>query len=242
MEHMDTSSQPRILLVDDDAMMTEHLSAVMARGGMDVQVAGDGQEALARIAQRRPDLVVLDILMPTLDGRATLRAIRADGDWLPVILLTEIGESFERAAALDEGADDYLTKPFDPVELLARIRAVLRRASVGAPPLHEINELTSGPLRVDRGAHRVFLDGRECQLTPRAFTVLEFLMNHADDVVTRERLLERVWGFESLVATRAVDLRVAEIRRVLGESGNERRFIDTVQGVGYRFMQPVERS
>ena len=116
-----------ILLVDDDETIREHLPPVLRRSGLDVRCASDGTEALREIAHRRPDLVVLDVMMPVLDGRETLRRIRADHDWLPVILLTQVGESFERAAALDEGADDYLNKPFDPQELMARIRAVLRR-------------------------------------------------------------------------------------------------------------------
>lgn len=238
------NAQPRksrVLLVDDDATIRKHLAPVLERNGLEVAVAVDGADALRIIARHRPDLVILDVLMPTLDGRETLRRIRADDDWLPVILLTEVGETFERAAALDDGADDYLTKPFDPLELMARIRAVLRRSVHGVAPLSAADALVAGPLHIDRPARRVFLHGRERPLTPRAFALLEFLMSHPDEVFSRARLLETVWGFEALVTTRAVDHRVAEIRKVLDEPGAD-SVIDTVSGEGYRFAREVERG
>lgn len=189
-----------------------------------------------------PDLVILDVMMPVMDGREALRRIRAGHDWLPVILLTQVGESFERAAALDEGADDYLNKPFDPQELLARIRAVLRRSSRGSVPLSAAQALRAGALRIDRPARRVFLGDVEKQLTPRAFALLEFLMSHPDEVFGRERLLQTVWGFDAIVTSRAVDHRVAEIRRVLGEDAAAASYVETVPGLGYRFVHPVERG
>lgn len=239
-------SQPavraRILLVDDDATIREHLTGVLARNGLDVSTAQDGATALAMIERSRPDLVILDVLMPRLDGRETLRRIRADGDWLPVILLTEVGETFERAAALDDGADDYLTKPFDPLELLARIRAVLRRSAGGVAPLSAAEALVAGDLRLERPARRVLLGGRERALTPRAFALLDFLMSHPDEVFSRERLMETVWGFESIVTTRAVDHRVAEIRRVLGDDPGDPAYLETIPGTGYRFLAAVARA
>jgi DNA-binding response OmpR family regulator len=180
--------------------------------------------------------------MPVLDGREVLRRIRAEHDWLPVILLTRVGESFERAAALDEGADDYLNKPFDPQELLARIRAVLRRSAAGAAPLTAAVGLRAGELRIDRPARRLFLRERELQLTPRAFALLEFLMAHPDEVFARDRLLQTVWGFDAVVTTRAVDHRVAEIRAVLGDDASAPTYLETVPGVGYRFVAPVIRG
>lgn len=236
------SPRPQILLVDDDATIREHLAPVLSRNGLDVDVAVDGADALRKIEHRRPSLVILDVLMPRVDGREVLRRIRADDDWLPVILLTEVGESFERAAALDDGADDYLTKPFDPVELMARIRAVLRRSGQGGAPLSAAESLVAGDLKLDRPARRIFVDGREKSLTPRAFALLEFLMSHPDEVFSRQRLLETVWGFEAIVTTRAVDHRVAEIRKVIGEAGTGQSMIETVSGEGYRFAGEVERA
>jgi DNA-binding response OmpR family regulator len=231
-----------VLLVDDDATIREHLAPELERSGLDVDQAADGAEALRLIERRTPDLVVLDVMMPVMDGRETLRRIRDEHDWLPVILLTQVGESFERAAALDEGADDYLNKPFDPQELMARIRAVLRRSSRGSAPLSTAQTLRAGSLRLDRPARRTFLGDKEQQLTPRAFALLEFLMAHPGEVFERERLLQTVWGFDAIVTTRAVDHRVAEIRRVLGDDPASPEYIETVSGAGYRFLGQVERG
>ena len=231
-----------VLLVDDDATIREHLTGVLGRSGLAVDSAVDGAQALQRIAERTPDLVVLDVMMPVMDGRAALRRIRAEHEWLPVILLTQVGESFERAAALDEGADDYLNKPFDPQELLARIRAVLRRSGRGRAPLSASGALRAGQLRIDRPARRVVLAGAERQLTPRAFALLEFLMAHPDEVFDRDRLLQTVWGFDAVVTTRAVDHRIAEIRGALGDDASRPVFLETVPGLGYRFVHPVGRA
>lgn len=235
-------TRPRILLVDDDETIREHLPPVLERSGLDVEVCADGAEALARLGDIPVDLVILDVMMPRLDGRETLRRIRREHDWLPVILLTQVGESFERAAALDEGADDYLNKPFDPHELLARIRAVLRRSARGTAPLSAAQQLRAGELRIDRPARRVFVGAVERALTPRAFALLEFLMSRPDEVFPRERLLHSVWGFDAIVTTRAVDHRIAEIRRVLGDDASSPVYLETVPGAGYRFVHPVERA
>lgn len=232
-----TDARPRILLADDDAGIRDNLAPFLRRSGFEVETAADGAAALAVIPASRPDLVVLDVVMPHVDGREVLRRIRADGSWIPVVLLTEVGESFERAAALEEGADDYLNKPFDPQELVARIRAILRRAVAGVPPLSAAYRLASGTLRIDRVARRAWVAGDERTLTPKAFALLEYLMTHPDEVVTRERLLASVWGFDFPVRSRAVDHRVAELRKVLGDG--EPVWIETAQSLGYRFAAPV---
>lgn len=236
------SGQHDVLLVDDDETIREHLPPVLRRSGLQVRCASDGAEALQEIGRQRPDLVVLDVMMPVLDGRETLRRIRAEHDWLPVILLTQVGESFERAAALDEGADDYLNKPFDPQELMARIRAVLRRSTSGRAPLSASESLRAGELRIDRPARRIWLGGVEQSVTPRAFALLEFLMSRPDEVVSRDRLLQSVWGFDAIVTSRAVDHRVAELRKVLGDAADDPTYLETVQGLGYRFVHPVVRG
>jgi len=183
---------------------------------------------------------VLDVLMPRLDGRETLRHLRQASDWTPVILLTQVGEAFERAMALEEGADDYLNKPFDPHELVARIRAVLRRARPGQPPLSSAWVLKSRALRLDRRSRRAVFQGKELDLTPKAVLLLEYLMTHPDELVSRERLLDVVWGWDYPVGTRAVDTRVAELRRLLGDDASDPAFIETVPGQGYRFIGAVE--
>ncbi|MGD8753230.1 MAG: response regulator transcription factor, partial [Anaerolineales bacterium] len=169
-----------------------------------------------------------------------LRQLRQQDDWTPVILLTQVGEATERAMALEEGADDYLNKPFDPYELVARIRAVLRRARPGQPSLSASWTLACGDLTLDRRARRAHLAGGELTLTPKALLLLEYLMTHPDELVSRERLLDVVWGWDYPVGSRAVDSRVAELRRVLDDDPSQPRFIETVPGQGYRFAADVE--
>lgn len=236
------TGDPRVLLVDDEAAIRDALEPFLQRCGLTVRTAADGEEALDAVARWRPDILVCDVLMPRLDGRAVVRRLRAGGDWTPVVLLTQVGESSERSAALDEGADDYLNKPFDPQELHARIRAVLRRAVPGQPSLAAAARLVSGDLVLDRVARRVWLGDREVSLTPRASLLLDYLMTHPDELLTRERLLSALWGFELAVSSRAVDHRVAEIRRALGDDAARPRYLETVQSLGYRFCGDVRHG
>lgn len=232
---------PTILLVDDESAITDNLAPLLRRAGFDVVVAADGETALAHLRARAPDLVVLDVLLPGMDGRAVLRQLRREQRQVPIILLTQVGESSERAMALEEGADDYLNKPFDPHELVARIRAVLRRGHTGSGPLlGSAQRLRSGVVLLDRASQRVFRDGAEVTITPRATVLLAYFMTHPDEVMTRERLLEAVWGWTYQSSTRSVDTRVAELRRVLEENSGDPTLITTVPGIGYRFSAPVE--
>jgi DNA-binding response OmpR family regulator len=233
---------PHILLVDDEQAITDNLSPFLERSGFQVTVAADGEQALREIEETEPDLVVMDVLMPKMDGREALRRLRRGDNWTPIILLTQIGESVERAMALEEGADDYLNKPFDPHELTARIRAVLRRSRAGRRPLSAAWRLSCGPLSVDRRSRRAYLSDQELVLTPKALALLEFLMTHPDELVTRDRLLDAVWGWDYPAGTRAVDSRVAELRRALSDDAADPRFIETVPGQGYRFAADVEAS
>jgi DNA-binding response OmpR family regulator len=235
-----SSSRSKVLLVDDETAITTNLAPFLERAGFSVEVAGNGEEALLKVASFSPELVVMDVLMPKLDGREALRRLRLAGNWIPVILLTQVGEAAERAMALEEGADDYLNKPFDPHELVARIRAVLRRARPGKPPLSAAERLSSGELALDRRARRTWYHSKELTLTPKAITLLEYLMTHPDELVTRERLLDIVWGWDYPVGIRAVDTRVAELRRALGDDPGEPSYIETVPGQGYRFIGIVE--
>jgi DNA-binding response OmpR family regulator len=231
--------QVSLLLVDDEAAITDNLAPFLGRSGFAVTVAADGQAALEQVAALKPDLIVMDVLMPRLDGRSALRHLRQNDDWTPVILLTQVGESVERAMALEEGADDYLNKPFDPHELVARIRAVLRRARPGERPLTVSETLVSGHLRLNRLTRRAWLDEQEIHLTPKAVALLEYLMTHADEPVSRERLLDNVWGWDYPAGTRTVDSRIAELRRALHDDPTDPLFIETVPGQGYRFIGRV---
>jgi DNA-binding response OmpR family regulator len=233
-------SMDKLLLVDDESAITANLAPFLERSGFDVVVAADGEEALHQISSFAPDLIILDVLMPKLDGRQVLRQLRREDNWTPVILLTQVGESTERAMALEEGADDYLNKPFDPHELIARIRAVMRRARPGQRPLSVAQKLVSGNLVLDRQARRAYVHTKEANLTPKALALLEYMMTHPDELLSRDRLLDAVWGWDYPAGTRTVDTRVAELRRVLGDDPSDPTYIETVPGQGYRFVASVE--
>ncbi len=236
-------SQPvKVLLVDDEVAITDSLTPFLERSGLEVRTAGDGVSGLAATASWRPDIIVSDVMMPRLDGREFVRELRQQGDWTPLILLTKVDATGERSAALDEGADDYLSKPFDPDELVARIRAVLRRSTPGTPPLSAADRLVAADLLYDRRSRRVWLAGREVTMTPRALLLLEYLMGRPGEVHSRDRLLSTLWGFDFPASTRAVDHRVAELRRVLGDDAGQPKFIETVQSLGYRFVAKVARG
>ena len=225
--------------MDDDAGVTTSLGGFLRRSGFEVVTASDGDAGLAAFAARRPDVVVLDVNMPGLDGRAVLRRLRSEDTWVPVVMLTQVGDSGERAMALDEGADDYLNKPFDPVELAARVRAVLRRTGGDRPLSADAGRLVAGDLTLDRVARRAFLADRELTLTPKAALLLDYLVTRPGELHSRVRLLEVLWGFEHPVGTRAVDNRVAELRRALGDDAAAPTWIETVPGEGYRFLPEV---
>ena len=236
------NGKPRLLLVDDEKAITDRLVTFLSRAGFQIKVAANGESALREIAVFAPDLLILDVIMPGMDGREVLRQLRQKGDWTPIILLTQVGESAERAMALLEGADDYINKPFDPFELAARIKAILRRTQPGEPPLSTHERLRCGDLVVDRATRRAYMDGEEICFSPRAMSLLEYMITHPDEVLTRERLLDAVWGWDYPIGTRAVDTRIAELRRSLGDRGENPEFIETVPGQGYRFIGKVEKS
>jgi DNA-binding response OmpR family regulator len=235
------SDRPKILLVDDEVSIIESLSFFLERCGFAIRTAADGDIALEEIRDHPPDLIVLDILMPRLDGREVLRRLRAEGNWTPVIMLTKVVEQPDSVLALNEGADDYIDKPCAFEELLARINAVLRRTS-GAPKLlEEGHRLVSGDLVLDRHSRQVFLDTRNLNLSPRAVTLLEYMMTHCFELLTRERLLDDVWGWDEGANDRAVDHRIAELRRALMEDPGKPKFIETIRGAGYRFIRDVTK-
>lgn len=231
-----------ILVADDEKGITDYLAPLLERAGYVVTVANNGQTALSKIHEVHPDLIVLDVLMPCMNGREVCRNLRSTGDWTPVIMLTCVNEMVDKVMSLEEGADDYLCKPFETQELIARIKAVLRRKqgdTVGKP-LSEAERLNSLNLQVDRRLRRLEINGKIVAVTNKALDLLEYLMLHPEQIFTREQLMDAVWGWSHAVASRAVDVRIAELRHVIEESRDEPKYIETVIGVGYRFMAKVE--
>ena len=230
----------KLLIVDDEPDLLAELKPLLERSGYTVVTAHNGEQALAAVSSHTPDLIILDMLMPKLDGRSVLRQLRQANNWTPVLLLTQVNTTSERVLSLQEGADDYLNKPFDPLELLARVQAILRRTvRETAVPLGQTAQLRSGNLRLNRQMRQVTLNEQPIELTSRAFDLLAYLMSHPQEVISRDHLLDEIWGWAYAVSTRAVDMRVAEIRKALQDDAANPHFVETVVGQGYRFLQPV---
>jgi DNA-binding response OmpR family regulator len=218
----------RVLLVEDDAAIADPLARALKREGYDVEVYGDGPSALAG-ADDGADLVVLDLGLPGMDGLEVCRQMRAMGSDIPVLVLTARADEVDTVVGLDAGADDYVTKPFRLAELLARVRALLRRG--GTDP-----DADRAPaVRIDQQGRRAFLDDKELQLTAKEFDVLHVLVREAGKVVPREQLLREVWAQRWLGSTKTLDMHVSWLRRKLGDDVANPHYIKTVRGVGFRF-------
>jgi DNA-binding response OmpR family regulator len=227
-----------ILVVDDEEAIAEAVRARLLSEGFQVVVAGDGPEAIVLCEQVHPDLVVLDLMLPGMDGLEVCRQIQRDR-WVPVLMLTARTEEADKVAGFAVGADDYLTKPFSLRELVVRVRAILRRMErIGALPADE--PIDHAGLAIDQARRTVAVDGSHIQLTPLEFEILLTLARTPGVVFTREQLMDKVWGYRDYAGGRVVDSHVARIRRKMGEDGAEPRFIRTVHGVGYAFREPAE--
>jgi two-component system response regulator MprA len=220
----------RILVVDDDRAVRESLRRSLSFHGYTVDLAVDGVEALAAVAEQRPDALVLDVMMPRVDGLEVCRRLRAAGDDLPVLVLTARDTVSERVAGLDAGADDYLPKPFALEELLARLRALLRRATPPDSPDSAVLEFAG--LRMDPVTREVSRDDRPISLTRTEFSLLEMLLANPRRVLTRSRILEDVWGYDFPTSGNALEVYIGYLRRKT-EAEGEIRLIHTVRGVGY---------
>jgi DNA-binding response OmpR family regulator len=216
---------PRVLVVDDEEAILDFVELGLRYEGFEVELARDGQAALAAVSSRRPDLILLDLNLPGLDGLDVCRRVRQVSD-VPIIMLTARGDVDQRVEGLDAGADDYLPKPFKFKELLARARAVLRRRTSAAERI-----LRFGDLELNRDTREVFLAGRPVHLTPRELDLLEVFMLHPRQVMTRDVLLDRVWGTDYLGDGNLIEVHISALREKLGDQ--ERRLIRTVRGVGY---------
>ncbi|MGR8009810.1 response regulator transcription factor [Streptomyces hypolithicus] len=233
-----TPSTPaeRILIVDDEPAVREALQRSLAFEGYATEVAVDGVDALAKAASYEPDLIVLDIQMPRMDGLTAARRIRSSGDTLPILMLTARDTVGDRVTGLDAGADDYLVKPFELDELFARIRALLRRSAyaAGVPAGEDVpgHLLSFADLRMDLATREVTRAGRAVELTRTEFTLLEMFLAHPRQVLTREQILKAVWGFDFEPSSNSLDVYVMYLRRKT-EAAGEPRLVHTVRGVGY---------
>ncbi|HLM34003.1 MAG TPA: response regulator transcription factor [Gaiellaceae bacterium] len=223
-----SQAHPLILIVEDETSIASFVAMYLKKAGYEVKVAGSGTDALARANADNPSLIILDLMLPDLDGIEVCRRIRQRSD-IPILMLTARDDDVDKIIGLEVGADDYLTKPFNPRELVARVKSVLRRS---APKERELENsfLEHGLLRIDSGRREVMVEDEEIQLAPKEFDLLWELLDHRGLVLTRDQLLERVWGYTFAGDTRTVDVHVGQLRRKLGDSCP----IVTVWGVGYK--------
>ena len=223
-----------MLLVDDDRALRDAVARALRLEGYDVVMASDGHEALRQLAHERSDVVVLDVAMPTVSGLDVCRRMRSAGDQTAVLMLTARDQVGDRVAGLDAGADDYLVKPFALDELLARVRALMRRRDGGAAEhlTAESRELTFGGISLDPRAHRAFRDRRQLDLTRTEFALLELFLENPGTVLSREYVFERVWGYDGTASSNVLDVYIGYLRRKL-EAGGEQRIVHTVRSVGF---------
>jgi two-component system phosphate regulon response regulator PhoB len=223
------ATTPKILVIDDDPRLRDLLVRYLSEQGFSVQALPDARDLDKKLQRDPPHLLVLDLMLPGEDGLAVCRRLRGSGETVPVIMLTAKGEEVDRIVGLELGADDYIVKPFSQRELLARIRAALRRTIVA-----EGEVVTVGQLKLDAASHQVSVEGAEIPLGPTEYRLLEFFMHHPDRVYSRAQLLDRVWGGNVYVEERTVDVHIRRLRKALTPYGYD-RLIRTVRGAGYRF-------
>jgi two-component system response regulator RegX3 len=226
-----------ILLVEDETSISEPLEAALRREGFDVVVAGTAAAGLEAFRARPPDLVLLDVMLPDGDGRDVLRDLRHSSP-TPVMMLTARGEEMDRVLGLELGADDYVTKPFSAAELVARVRAVLRRSA--AAPTAARAPLQVGDVTMDVDTHRVTRGGEQVELTVKEFELLRVLLENAGRLVRREALVAEVWDPNWFGSTKTVDVHVSSLRKKLGDDPAAARYLHTVRGIGFRFASPAE--
>lgn len=224
----------KILLIDDDPLITEPLSRTLREYKYEVEVAGDGRKGLNRALENRPDIVVLDVMMPEIDGWEVCRSLRKQSG-VPILMLTALGEEIDRILGLELGADDYLTKPFSSRELIARIKAMLRRVQLDRQ-IEPETVLAVGPIQLNLDKREVHKDGELLILRHKEFELLHLLMSRAGQVVNRADIFDLVWGTDWLGDTRTLDVHIRWLRSKIEENPKQPRLIHTVRGVGYKFI------
>lgn len=226
-------NKPKILIVDDEENICELVRLYIEKEGFDAIIANDGQEAVAKFNKEKPDLILLDIMLPIKDGWQVCREIRSQSK-VPIIMLTAKGETFDKVLGLELGADDYVVKPFEPKELIARIRAVLRRSADSVDEKADEDELSFDGLKINQSTYEVYIDDKKVEMPPKEFELLYFLAKNTNKVFTRDQLLDEIWGYEFFGDSRTVDVHIKRIREKL-EGENRTWALKTVWGVGYKF-------
>ena len=225
----------KILIIEDEPDMVLGLKDNFEFEGYEVLTASDGMAGLERARSQKPDAIILDIMLPKLSGLEVCKALRSEGFTAPIVMLTARGQEIDKVVGLELGADDYVTKPFSIRELLARVRAILRRTD---GTKKRLSRYRFSDVELDFEAYRAKKAGEALDLSPREFELLRYLIERKGDTVTRDKLLEDVWGYESYPSTRTVDTHLAKLRAKIGDSGSEPRWILTIHGVGYKFVDP----
>jgi two-component system alkaline phosphatase synthesis response regulator PhoP len=225
----------RILIVEDEPDMVLGLKDNFEFEGYEVLTASDGVTGLERAREKKPELVILDIMLPRLSGLEVCKTLRGEGFEAPIIMLTARGQEIDKVVGLELGADDYVTKPFSIRELLARVRAILRRTDGSK---RRLSHYSFFDLELDFETYQAKKSGEPLDLSPREFELLRYLIERKGETVSREKLLQDVWGYESYPSTRTVDTHIAKLRAKIGDSGSEPRYILTIHGVGYKFVDP----
>jgi two-component system alkaline phosphatase synthesis response regulator PhoP len=226
----------KILVVEDEPDMVLGLKDNFEFEGYEVLTAQDGAAGLARARADKPDLLILDIMLPKLSGLEVCKTLRGEGFEKPIIMLTARGQEIDKVVGLELGADDYVTKPFSIRELLARVRAILRRSDGSK---RRLSRYRFSDVELDFETYRGTRAGQALDMSPREFELLRYLIERKGETVTRDRLLEDVWGYENYPSTRTVDTHIAKLRAKIGDSGSEPRFILTIHGMGYKFIDPA---
>ena len=227
---MDTGSARNILIIEDETDVADLLSLNLRKAGYKVSTAGDGASGLQKARDDRPDFIILDLMLPKMSGLEVCRILKSDTATanMPILMLTAKAEEIDRIVGLEFGADDYVTKPFSPREIVLRIRAIFRRGEKAE------ESLSAGPISIDPARHEVRVNGRQVHLTSLEFKLLRALMQRRGRVQERDRLLNDVWGYESVIDTRTVDTHVRRLREKLGKAGDA---VETVRGFGYRLRE-----
>ncbi len=231
----------RLLLIDDDEMITGPLARTLRESGYQVSVANNGKKGLELAQSEQPDMVILDVMMPVMDGWEVCRALRQSSA-VPILMLSALGEEIDRILGLELGADDYLTKPFSTRELKARIKAMLRRVELDRSQMPEVDRLTVGELGLDLEAHQAYKGEQKLTLRLKEFELLRLLMLRQGKVVTRAELFDLVWGTDWLGDTRTLDVHIRWLREKIEQNPSDPQYIQTVRGVGYRIAAPGDST